>query len=80
MNRREMLKAAGFAASSVALESATGISAAASQPGRKYKIIITGGHPGDPEYDCGGSVARLRRRVPVRVRSAGGRSCSAWIV
>src|SRR5947199_5074720 len=59
MNRREMLKAAGFAASSVALESATGNSAAASQPGRKYKIIITGGHPGDPEYGCGGSVARF---------------------
>lgn len=23
------------------------------------KIIITGGHPGDPEYGCGGTIARL---------------------
>src|SRR2546423_6407309 len=59
MNRREMLKAAGFAAGSVALESATGNSAAASQPGRKYKIIMTDGLRGDPEYGCGASVARF---------------------
>jgi N-acetylglucosamine malate deacetylase 1 len=26
---------------------------------RKYKIVITGGHPGDPEYGCGGTIARL---------------------
>lgn len=26
---------------------------------RKIKIIVTGGHPGDPEYGCGGTVARL---------------------
>ncbi len=25
---------------------------------RKLKIIVTGGHPGDPEYGCGGTVAR----------------------
>ncbi len=24
----------------------------------KLKVIITGGHPGDPEYGCGGTVAR----------------------
>jgi LmbE family N-acetylglucosaminyl deacetylase len=24
----------------------------------KLKIIVTGGHPGDPEYGCGGTVAR----------------------
>jgi N-acetylglucosamine malate deacetylase 1 len=27
-------------------------------PGRKLKIIVAGGHPGDPEYGCGGTVAR----------------------
>lgn len=27
-------------------------------PGRKLKIVVTGGHPGDPEYGCGGTVAR----------------------
>lgn len=25
---------------------------------RKLKIIVTGGHPGDPEYGCGGTIAR----------------------
>ena len=25
---------------------------------RKLKIIVTGGHPGDPEYGCGGTVVR----------------------
>lgn len=26
---------------------------------RKSKIVVTGGHPGDPEYACGGTIARL---------------------
>jgi hypothetical protein len=25
---------------------------------RKPKVVVTGGHPGDPEYGCGGTVAR----------------------
>jgi LmbE family N-acetylglucosaminyl deacetylase len=29
----------------------------APQP-RKLKVIVAGGHPGDPEYGCGGTVAR----------------------
>ena len=29
------------------------------EPSRKFKIIVTGGHPGDPEYGCGGTIARL---------------------
>jgi LmbE family N-acetylglucosaminyl deacetylase len=29
------------------------------QPGaRKLKVVVAGGHPGDPEYGCGGTVAR----------------------
>lgn len=28
------------------------------QPGRKLKVIVAGGHPGDPEYGCGGTIAR----------------------
>jgi LmbE family N-acetylglucosaminyl deacetylase len=27
-------------------------------PGRKLKVIVAGGHPGDPEYGCGGMIAR----------------------
>jgi LmbE family N-acetylglucosaminyl deacetylase len=29
-----------------------------SQERRKLKVIVTGGHPGDPEYGCGGTAAR----------------------
>ncbi len=25
---------------------------------RKPKVLVTGGHPGDPEYGCGGTIAR----------------------
>src|ERR1700742_3694871 len=25
--------------------------------GSKLKVIVTGGHPGDPEYGCGGTIA-----------------------
>ncbi len=25
---------------------------------RKLRVIVTGGHPGDPEYGCGGTIAR----------------------
>jgi N-acetylglucosamine malate deacetylase 1 len=32
--------------------------APAKPPARKLKVIVAGGHPGDPEYGCGGSVAR----------------------
>ena len=28
------------------------------ETGRKLKLIVTGGHPGDPEYGCGGTIAR----------------------
>ncbi len=24
---------------------------------RKFKVVVTGGHPGDPEYGCGGTIA-----------------------
>jgi LmbE family N-acetylglucosaminyl deacetylase len=27
-------------------------------PGHKLKVVICGGHPGDPEYGCGGTIAR----------------------
>jgi LmbE family N-acetylglucosaminyl deacetylase len=39
-----------------------GLSAAASiepKPAeRKLKVVVSGGHPGDPEYGCGGTIAR----------------------
>jgi LmbE family N-acetylglucosaminyl deacetylase len=33
-------------------------SGAAKPPARKMKVLVAGGHPGDPEYGCGGTVAR----------------------
>ncbi|HEV3165423.1 MAG TPA: PIG-L family deacetylase [Isosphaeraceae bacterium] len=27
------------------------------EPKRKLKLVVTGGHPGDPEYGCGGTIA-----------------------
>jgi LmbE family N-acetylglucosaminyl deacetylase len=42
LNRRQFL-----AATSLVLQGA-----------QKLKIVVTGGHPGDPEYGCGGTVAR----------------------
>ncbi len=30
----------------------------ADDPPRKRKVIVAGGHPGDPEYGCGGIIAR----------------------
>jgi N-acetylglucosamine malate deacetylase 1 len=27
-------------------------------PPRKLKVVVCGGHPGDPEYGCGGTIAR----------------------
>src|SRR5437763_6162512 len=27
-------------------------------PSRTLRVVVTGGHPGDPEYGCGGTIAR----------------------
>lgn len=50
MNRREVLKSAGLLA---------GAATYPSEPDRKLKIVVVGGHPGDPEYGCGGTVSRF---------------------
>lgn len=63
MNRRDMLRGAGVLAGAAAIQSAR---SAAGQEAkteattdRKRKFVVTGGHPGDPEYGCGGTIARL---------------------
>jgi N-acetylglucosamine malate deacetylase 1 len=65
ITRREMLAKTGWLGSaaiaslpltSPAAEALSGQSSV-SQP--KLKVIVTGGHPGDPEYGCGGTIARL---------------------
>ncbi len=59
MNRREMLKGAGLIAGTAAIECAAQNSATVGQIPRKHRIVVTGGHPGDPEHGCGGTIARL---------------------
>ena len=49
-------------------------------PLRKPKVIVTGGHPGDPEYGCGGTVARyadLGYEVILLYLNRGEKSCPA---
>src|SRR5512142_623155 len=57
MNRSEILRGTGLMAGAVAANAVGQNSSSSSSP--KYKIIVTGGHPGDPEYGCGGTIARL---------------------
>jgi LmbE family N-acetylglucosaminyl deacetylase len=45
-------------AASLSLTLACGALGAAPQTTRRLKVIVTGGHPGDPEYGCGGTIAR----------------------
>jgi LmbE family N-acetylglucosaminyl deacetylase len=51
-----MLAQAGALGSALSFESVQ--ADAPPTPARKLKLIVTGGHPGDPEYGCGGMVAR----------------------
>ncbi len=58
ITRRDVLIGAGALASSAALgKSVTG--AVDEGAAGKMKVIVAGGHPGDPEYGCGGTIARL---------------------
>jgi LmbE family N-acetylglucosaminyl deacetylase len=68
LTRREVLARAGRAGTALAAglpglgvahaaESAA-LSAGEKSGTRKLKVIVAGGHPGDPEYGCGGTVAR----------------------
>src|SRR5215471_12773127 len=64
LTRREVLGHARQAATVLAVglpaEEASSQSQPAPQPAttRKLKVIVAGGHPGDPEYGCGGTIAR----------------------
>lgn len=46
---------------------------------KKLKIVVTGGHPGDPEYGCGGTVARysgLGHAVTLLYLNRGEKGCA----
>jgi len=55
ISRRKLISAAMATAP---LGAASGQLGRESRAGRKLKIIVCGGHPGDPEYGCGGTIAR----------------------
>jgi len=49
------------------------------QPGKKLKVVVTGGHPGDPEYGCGGTIARyseLGHAVTLLYLNRGEKGCA----
>ena len=50
ISRRTLFVGAGLAAAAAG--------EAQSKGSRKLKVMVAGGHPGDPEYGCGGTVAR----------------------
>jgi N-acetylglucosamine malate deacetylase 1 len=64
ISRRDMLSksavlgtaAVGLPLAAAAAEPSPGGAAAPGKP--KLKVVVTGGHPGDPEYGCGGTIAR----------------------
>lgn len=65
ISRRRLLRNAGLLGGAFALDlplSATDSKAAAAEQqgaARKLKVLVAGGHPGDPEYGCGGTIARF---------------------
>jgi LmbE family N-acetylglucosaminyl deacetylase len=50
ISRRDILRRTGSVSAAVLARPAP--------VGARLKIVVTGGHPGDPEYGCGGTVAR----------------------
>jgi LmbE family N-acetylglucosaminyl deacetylase len=52
MSRRELI------GSAMAIPAAASFAKGQATAARRLKIVVTGGHPGDPEYACGGTVAR----------------------
>jgi LmbE family N-acetylglucosaminyl deacetylase len=57
LTRRRLL-----AQSAVAGASAIALGAAENPIARPQRILVTGGHPGDPEAGCGGTIARCARQ------------------
>lgn len=60
ISRRTLLSSAGLAGTSAAARPSAGrTNAGPDEEASRRKIIVAGGHPGDPEYGCGGTIARL---------------------
>jgi LmbE family N-acetylglucosaminyl deacetylase len=65
LSRRNILAGLAASASTLAVrvkgENNEPQPARTSNTQRKLKIVVTGGHPGDPEYGCGGTIARCTK-------------------
>src|ERR1700759_2926205 len=57
LTRRALIVRGGMASGVVAFGATSAF--ATSPKAHKAKIVGTGGHPGDPEYGCGGTIATL---------------------
>ena len=57
LTRRALIVRGGMASGALAFGAASAV--ATSPKAHKAKIVVTGGHPGDPEYGCGGTIATL---------------------
>jgi N-acetylglucosamine malate deacetylase 1 len=55
LTRRSLIVRGSMASGAMALGAVSPIGALPKS--RKLKIVVTGGHPGDPEYGCGGTIA-----------------------
>src|ERR1700689_1422021 len=57
ITRRDMLSKTGLLGTTMAVGMPL-ISTGAETPTKpRLKVVVTGGHPGDPEYGCGGTIA-----------------------
>src|ERR1700749_1270525 len=61
ITRRSLLRSAGSLAAGLTITDPLMNMFAETPAANKLKIIVAGGHPGDPEYGCGGTIARLTR-------------------
>lgn len=52
--------------------------AGAAEPERRLSVVVTGAHPGDPEYGCGGTILRYAQtghRITVLYLNRGDKGC-----
>lgn len=54
------------------------VASLSASPHTKGNVLVTGGHPGDPEYGCGGTIAKLTQvgyRVTLLYLNRGEKGC-----
>jgi LmbE family N-acetylglucosaminyl deacetylase len=61
-SRRKFLQEAAMAVPAAAFAGAAPQAENVESGAKKLKVVVAGGHPGDPEYGCGGTVARYTGR------------------